>query len=205
MINNLFKKIKRKKKGFTVVESLFAIFILLLSITGPMVFTQSGLRASFVARDQVTAFFLAQDAIEYIKNVRDNNVLNILDGNPGDWLDSLNDCLNINGCTIDTSKIVSSAFSSCASDNGIGCIKDDDINVYTPLQKNIDPTTGLELFGFGFSGTPENSIFAREIKIKEIGNNEAEITVTVRWETAKTIGVREIVVKEFIYNWAASI
>jgi len=69
-MKNKIKKLIENKKGFTIVESLFAIFILVISVTGPMAFTQSGLRASFIARDQVTAFYLAQDAIEYITQYR---------------------------------------------------------------------------------------------------------------------------------------
>ena len=85
-MKNFIKKIIKEKtnRGFTVLETLVAVFILVLAITGPMVFAQSGLRTAFLARDQITAFFLAQDAIETIKNIRDTNALQ---GN--DWLEDI--------------------------------------------------------------------------------------------------------------------
>jgi prepilin-type N-terminal cleavage/methylation domain-containing protein len=68
-----FKKTNiQHKRGFTIMETLVAILILLAVITGPLAFIQSGLRASFVARDQIVAFYLAQDAMEAIKNILDN-------------------------------------------------------------------------------------------------------------------------------------
>jgi prepilin-type N-terminal cleavage/methylation domain-containing protein len=70
----------KKNSGFTMIESLVAIFIILLAITGPMVFAQNGLRTAFLSRDQITAFFLAQDVIESIKNYRNGEAKKIVDG-----------------------------------------------------------------------------------------------------------------------------
>lgn len=173
---------KQKNKGFTILETLVAISILLLSITGPMTFAQSGLRAAFVSRDQVTAFFLAQDVIEYVKNVRDNNLIDINNGGTNGWIDGLESCIG-DTCTIDTTTATGSIV-SCPS--AVGC---DDTN---PLKIN----NGF----FGFDG--DSSIFTRVIEIEEIETNqEAEVTVTITWETHGSIGVREIVVRENIFNW----
>jgi ubiquinone/menaquinone biosynthesis C-methylase UbiE len=49
----------------------------------------------------------------------------------------------------------------------------------------------------------KDSIFSREIKMIKGGfDDEYEINVIVRWNTHETIGVRQIVIKEYIYNWA---
>lgn len=209
MIKKTFKKIHQNNKGFTIIESLVAIFILILSITGPMAFTQSGLRASFVSRDQITAFYLAQDAIEYIKNVRDNNSLLLLDVSVGNdpedgWLDGLENCIVTNadtdsGCTVDT---LDEVINSCGSSSEDGCLgSDEDGSSDTPLKKTGD-------FGFLGIGTGENSIFSREIRIMPVDSvdianaNEVEITVIVRWNTNETIGSRKIVVKESMFDWA---
>jgi type II secretory pathway pseudopilin PulG len=213
MKEKLLKKIKSKKEaGFTIIESLVAIFILILSITGPMAFTQSGLRAAFVSRDQITAFFLAQDAIEYIKNVRDNNSINILNKNGGpaiNWDTGLGDCVvgsspieTKTGCTIDTSDIGSENIRKCGS-NAIGCLgSDSDGSDDIPLKIYSDDI-GDNLYGFlGFRGSID-SIFSREIKMVKINPDEYEINVFIRWNTNETIGSRQIIVKEYIYNWAA--
>ncbi len=89
--------ISKKNKGFTIVETLVAVAILMISIAGPLTIAQKGLTAAIYARDQVTASFLAQDAMEYIKNIRDNDL------NSGDWLNRLSMCIGTSAqCIIDT-------------------------------------------------------------------------------------------------------
>lgn len=60
--------------GFTLVETLVAISILMLSVTGPLYFASESLKAATYARDQITAFYLAQDAFEQIRKIRDDNI-----------------------------------------------------------------------------------------------------------------------------------
>ena len=70
MKNNIMNK-----KGFTIIETLVAVTILMISIAGPLTIAQKSLMASIYARDQVTASFLAQDFIEKIKNERSNALM----------------------------------------------------------------------------------------------------------------------------------
>lgn len=70
-MNNFFNK---KNRGFTIVETLVAVAILMISIAGPLTIAQKGLMAALYARDQVTASFLAQELMENIKNTRDGYV-----------------------------------------------------------------------------------------------------------------------------------
>lgn len=65
----------KNKKGFTIIETLVAVTILMISIVGPLTIAQKSLMASIYARDQVTASFLAQDIIEKIKNDKSNALL----------------------------------------------------------------------------------------------------------------------------------
>lgn len=171
------------------METLVAIFILVISITGPMSFAQSGLRASFVARDQVVAFYLAQDAIETIKNARDNNSLN-----GSDWLATMSaSCVSGTGsldapCEMQTSDggFLNVAFRSCG---GLG-------NKCPPMKYD-----SLQ-HEFKLSNTTGNvSKFARTVFINEIvDNKEAQIIVEVSWDT-QFLTQRRIVVQENIYNW----
>ena len=62
----------KKDKGFTIIETLVAITILMIAIAGPLTIAQKGFIASIYARDQVTASFLAQDMMEAIKNEQRN-------------------------------------------------------------------------------------------------------------------------------------
>lgn len=66
---------KKKKTGFTIIESLIAITILMISVTAPLTLSYDALMVAYLAEDQIIASYLAQDAIEYIRNKRDFNKL----------------------------------------------------------------------------------------------------------------------------------
>lgn len=190
------KDFAQNKKGFTIMETLIAISLLLLAITGPMVFAQNALRAAFNSRDQVTAFYLAQDAIELVKNVRDNNILYQNE----DWLLGLRGCSTSDGgCTVDTF-VSLGEFESCSNIDKPGCLGesgDASDDVHLKINQN-----GI----IGHTGNTE-SIFSRAIYIDTDGvwSREAKITVKVRWKSNENIGARDITVVEYIYDWAGTI
>ncbi len=191
----MIKNPKQNNRGFTIMETLIAISLLLLAITGPMVFAQNALRAAFNSRDQVTAFYLAQDAIELVKNVRDNNILS-----EQDWLYGFTDCSESSGgCTVDTSDALG-IFLSCSSRTGAGCLGEN-TDASADVHLKID-TDGI----IGHEGS-EDSIFSRVVYIDRASDwsDEAKITVKVRWKSHENIGARDITVVEYIYNWADAI
>ncbi len=102
-----------KKRGFTLVETLVAISILLLVIIGPMTIAAKGMQMGFYANEQMTAVYLAQEAIESIQNLRDDNALRVVNQKPADadydpnrktwdWYEDINPACKIqsgdNGC-----------------------------------------------------------------------------------------------------------
>ena len=160
-----------KNKGFTLLEALVAISILMVAVVAPITIAQKGLSSSYYSKNQMIASYLAQDAIEYIKNIRDMNVIN---ENP--WLDRLDLCLGVNICMIDTNANV-----------GEGEVMADD---ETPLK--------IQDGFYGFYGDDTN--FTRTIKItkQEISgvDDQAMITVTVSWGAIENT----IIVKTLIFN-----
>lgn len=76
-----------EKKGFTIVESLVAISILMIAVLGPLVVVSQAFKVSFFARDQMNSFYLAQEAIEYVRNTRDRNSL--VETDPNNWLNGI--------------------------------------------------------------------------------------------------------------------
>jgi type II secretory pathway pseudopilin PulG len=195
---------KNKRKGFTLLEAIVAIFILLISITGPIAIAQNGLRAAFLSKNQIAAFYLAQDAIEYIKNIKDTNGLrSSLGGVAGsDWLEGLEDCTNSNnGCQTDS---FNDQVLDCNPDSpSNGCLSG---NTLTREDSKLyyDPNTG---FYSSNNASPfsEESIFSRTIYLNEtVMGQEAKVTVKIRWKD-NFLGSREFVVTEYITSWVNAI
>ena len=64
----------RNNNGFTIIETLVAIAILMIAITGPLVVSNKSLTAALYAKDQTTATYIGQKSIEWIRNKKDNNI-----------------------------------------------------------------------------------------------------------------------------------
>lgn len=63
---------KNYERGFTIVETLVAITILMIAIAGPLVAANRSLTAALYAKNQAIASFLAMEEIELIRNYKDN-------------------------------------------------------------------------------------------------------------------------------------
>lgn len=165
-------------KGFTFVETLVAVSILSLVVAATFTSVQMGLKASIGAKDQIIAFYLAQEAIEFIKNVRDENALHSLeDPSSINWLHNLSETKDdpcwmgdVNfpqkTCTIDSAQGISGGVSACAG--GFG----------TCPNLNQDSVTGLYGYTAGGNWVPTN--FKREIQISMLPTVTDAITVTIK-------------------------
>lgn len=69
------KKSRIHLVGFTLVETLVAIAVLLAVIVGPITLIAHGLFSASFSRNHLIASNLAQEGIELIRAVRDNNIL----------------------------------------------------------------------------------------------------------------------------------
>lgn len=180
---------KKHQAGFSLVETLVAIFILSVSVVAPLTLAQKGLNSSIYGRDQVTAFYLSQEAIEYVRNVRDSNGLAGMD-----WLSGLSNCLN-RECGIDTTAPNGQQVISCTIGHR-GC------------SLTFNPSTGIYGERREGNGNPmlgwQDSIFTRTVKItlSSVGGNnldEANVVSTLTWNTGNI--QRNFSVSEKIFNW----
>src|ERR1035437_529341 len=85
-LSTMIKNIHKNQHGFSLIETLIAVSILMIAIAGPLSLVQAGLFSSIHQRNQVTATYLAQEALEYIKNIRDTNSYTQYTANLVDWL-----------------------------------------------------------------------------------------------------------------------
>lgn len=172
------KTFRKTVSGFTLIETFVAVSVLLISLVGPLSIASQSLRSAYYARDQVTAYYLAQEAIEYVRAKRDQNYIA-----GTSWISGLEACEVIGGndpsCSIDFKN-----FTQTVCNGG----------VCDPLKLSSDD----QIFNT-VSGTP--SLFTRSLKIIPVANNADEVTlqVTVSWVSA---GIsRSFQLKEDIFNW----
>jgi Tfp pilus assembly protein PilV len=66
----------QKNKGFTLVETLVAIAIFTMAILSMFAVFASSISSTNYAKSKITAEYLAQEGIEYARNLRDSAVLN---------------------------------------------------------------------------------------------------------------------------------
>lgn len=184
MMNNLFNK---KKRGFTVVEALVAVAILSLSIVATFGAVQNGLQYSGLTKDEITAFYLIQESIEYVKNIRDENALYTINGSPRNWLYGISNlssdaCYFGKVCQLDMNS--STKLTQCTGGAG-NC-----------SALNVDPSTGA----YGYNNSWSTTSFEREMQLSTIPNNtdEVRLVVTVSWNTRGQS--RSIQVSELLYN-----
>ena len=166
-------------KGFTLIETLVAISILMVAVASPLTIAQKGLASAIYAKDQIIASYLAQDAIEYIINASGKNVA---DG--ANWLN------NITGSTkCDTDCKVSTDKVDFTSSDAIGnCGGTCPVLKYDESSHIYSHTSG------------GNSSFRRSVIVDEtVTDVEALITVTMSWQDKGA--TRTLVFYTRIYNW----
>ena len=167
------------KKGFTIIESLVAISILVLVIVGASSAIQTGISSYIFSKDQIIAFYLAQEGFEQIRNMRDENGLK--DQN---WLTSLSlnssdACYFGNACIVDT---INNTVTRCSN-----------VGNCPVLRQNA--TSGF----FGYDASWPATIFRREVILTQINANEISVQVTVNWSKGTTN--RQFKAKENLFNW----
>lgn len=170
----------KRARGFTLIETLVAVLLLSTAIVGPITLASKGLSAALIARDQMTAFYLAQDAIEYVRFVRDSNRLA---GQP--WLTNLSACTGTDGCTLDPS---AGTVAACSGTCSV-------INKYDDGSSHV-------YFSYTL-GNPTPQQFRRTVTLAAPTSGqttEEVLTVTVSWRAQSGV-TRTISVRENLLDW----
>lgn len=178
------------RHGFTLVETLVAISILLLVIVGPITIAQKGIQNAQFAREQLTAVFLAQEAIESIRELRDSQALDVyhtrteVDPTSG----------------IDTEEWKSHIPSSCASNSGCTFDRTNGFTSYSATNAKIMMNSN-GIYGVG-SGFTVSTPFTRVVKVSnESATGAVSVTVEITW-SSKIFGgaTRSVKLSTWIYD-----
>jgi Tfp pilus assembly protein PilV len=182
-------------EGFTLIETLVAISIFTISILGLLIVLGQGISNTNYAKQKIIASYLAQEGIEYMRNMRDTFVLYDASGVQAGW-----NAFN--------AKIAPAPNTLCAS--GDGCYFDDyNLNYTNHLQPMAEisliacsPSCSSLLYDentgkYGYT-TGINSGFIRKINATQIAN-QTKISSTVYWTQGS--GNYNIVFSESLFNW----
>jgi prepilin-type N-terminal cleavage/methylation domain-containing protein len=168
-------------KGFTLIETMIAVTILTLSISGPLLGASRAIVLAEISRDQLTASYLAQEAIEYVRAMRDDAYLNSYKNGGADistaaWSDfisgtsvwSITPCIS-STCTLDPARAMGfgSTLALAAYTGG------------TPLYISNGIYTQQQI------GT--RTAFTRTIRATTVSSTEESITATVSWSFHNTL------------------
>lgn len=177
-------KNERQGKGFTLIETLVAVSLLTIAIMAPMTLTQQSLSSAYYARDQITAYNLAQEGIESVRAIRDSQILSISQTADASGIDlfgsiPVNQDFIIDGLDTNPETAMETCAGACPS-----------------MQLSPDGT----LYGYG-GGWIETK-FTRTLKATYVGESQDEIrlAVTVSW-VAISGQTRTFSIYENVYRW----
>lgn len=160
--------------AFTLLETLVAVAVLLMALLGPFSIAQQSLRSAYYARDQVTAYYLAQEGVEFVRAVRDENYLT-----GSGWLDGIGAV-----CT------------------GVPCMVDFPNFTYTACPEGgCQPLKVTQNGGLYNHDSGADSPFTRQVLLTPSATNPDQIivSVTISW---KSSGVsRVFTIEERLFDW----
>jgi prepilin-type N-terminal cleavage/methylation domain-containing protein len=64
-----------RQRGYSLVEVLVAITVLMIALVGPLTIAHSGLKRSYFSKEQTMSIFLAQEATEAVVKLREDGAL----------------------------------------------------------------------------------------------------------------------------------
>jgi prepilin-type N-terminal cleavage/methylation domain-containing protein len=171
------------KKGFTLIEALVAVSIVLVGVTTAFSVAQFGISSSSAIRNRITATYLAQEALEGVKNLKDSNLQKIAfqaGQQNRDWLEGIRSHCVDTDCGY--TALSQGSFFEC--DEGGNCAV-----MYLRYNLLQRPTIG---------GTETG--FERKIRVTErVPGKQAEVQVTITRPNDTKFS--PIVIKSLIYNW----
>lgn len=173
----------RKQKGFTIIELVIAIFLLAFAVVGVYNAFSTIVILTNGASSRFTASYLAQEGIEIVRNIRDNNWLWL---DQTQWKEGLDNCET--GCEGDYKTATSNGWSELRAfgDNYLN-IGENGLYSYTACDPN--------------SSDCEITNFKRKITITQdaINTDILKVSVLVTWEVKDE--TFSITADEELYNW----
>lgn len=179
---------RNSERGFTFIETLVGITILVFAIVAPFYAVRQAMKATFIARDELIATSLAQEGMEFVRAVRDTNYLYNYKNpsTPRSWLYGMDGTSSTPNCLL-------SASNKCTIDPSAS----------TPIVRYgsaaVVPAlyvSSSKLYNQASNGTATR--FKRTVTLEALNAYETRVVVTVTWinHIAYTVTVTDV-----ITNW----
>jgi len=163
----------QNNKGFTLIEVVTALAIVCLALMGVLGVAQRSLRMQPMVKNKILAVNLAQEGVEVIRNIRDQNWKNHVD-----WRQGLGDGLEVSNA----------------------CVEYNSTAIVAPCPDNKLSINSAGLF---VHQAEKDTPFTRSINIDYAtdidGIEYMKVVSIVEWQEGKN--QREEVVEEFLYDW----
>ncbi len=191
------------KSGFTLLETVIALAVITAAVVGPVYLITKGLFSSALSKNKLVASNLAQEGIETVRAVRENNIIcNFLIADPSTPWSWVTDSIG-SGSLVGSGRIVDAVQTDSITCNGKTLsnpqIRNTADCANTPLKLDAG-----DKYNYG-SGS--NTVFKRCVSITQPGSDEgpipkadiADLDITVYWNEKGL--TKNFNVKERIYNW----
>lgn len=190
---------------------MVAISLLMLALIPPMSLAAQSLTAAYYARNQITAFYLAQEGIEVVRAVRDDNIIAIAEGNSGTAIFNNIPYGTSAGTaplfTVDSTQITSYALDKCAQVSGRYVCPplqtNGSVYAYSPSCEPAGPNGTWGTTSCIAGGGWTNTTFTRTVKAYLLNSSdpdELRITVTVSWQQG-SFQTQSFTINEDLYRW----
>ncbi|MES2225088.1 MAG: prepilin-type N-terminal cleavage/methylation domain-containing protein [Patescibacteria group bacterium] len=181
----------KQQQGFTLIETLIAIFILTLSIGGLLTLAAGGYYSVRYSRNQITANNLLQESLEYVRNSRDTAFQTNAGWNA--WIGQFesNGCMTTSGCMVDpyTTNI----------EHVLRCNGACDALLFFPDAGFYGYGTGAYPSAFRSSTAAVKTNYIRTVTMKKTSTDQAVFTVKVQWLNGSNI--KSATQSELITSW----
>lgn len=161
-----------KNKGFTLVETLVSIILFTIALSALLALVKDSVTSASYLKNEVVGTYLAQEAVDYIRNVRDEIIH--VPVTAGLWSDFLTE-VNVKG----------------------GCKEPSwcKLDVYA-FSNQIEPCTAIECGIIDMAGKR----FQRRITTQEIAADALLIKVEVSWNNGPNKKTKTLT--SALYNWS---
>lgn len=195
---------KKPQAGFSLIEVMVSIAILLIATVGPMTIAAQALKSAQYSREQNTAFFLAQEGIEAVILFRNEagiaHVANPSSVASNAWASDS----TISSCLVPDD---GSPTEGCGLEFGNGSNPINSAETCTTANNNpcrlyFDDNAQRSRYTHSSAGSNELTQYTRQIYIDQVGtaSGRFKITSDVRWQPVGNLPPQTVKLQTYIHD-----